>query len=147
MFYPLKLCVCVLVSVCMSLTPPYVGVLRVSCAVRALRPAYVTAPTSCSLERRPLCVPDNQQTSQMTQTCCHLAASLWACPIKPSVCTHTHINKESYPPVVWQAFPYICENTKCRFVEARQPIKCWFLFPFFFLSYLLFSSLSQMFTC
>lgn len=52
---------------CMSLTPPYVGVVRVSRIVEALRPAYVTAPTSCSLERCPLCVRDSK-TSQMIQT-------------------------------------------------------------------------------
>lgn len=70
----------------MPLTPPHVGVVGVSCTVRAMRPAYVTAPTSCSLERCPLCVRDNQRTSQKMQTCCHLATSLWACPIKLSTC-------------------------------------------------------------
>lgn len=60
-----------LLSVCMSLTPPYVGVVRASRIVDVLRPAYVTAPTSCSLERCPLCVRDST-TSQMIQTCYQL---------------------------------------------------------------------------
>ena len=57
------------VSQRMPLTPPYVGVPRVSHSVRALRPAYVTAPTSCSRERRPLCVRDNQQPPRWRRPC------------------------------------------------------------------------------
>lgn len=56
--------------------PPYVGAMIVLCMVRSRCPAYVTAPTSCSWERCPLCVCDNKQTYQMTQTYCHLASLL-----------------------------------------------------------------------